>query len=132
MPRFFTAMQMTQYLHTALLVTQLEKSEYFYGTVLGLAKIDRTLKYPGTWYQVGAIQIHLIEDRSFTPTLQNPEKMGRNPHLALGVEDLEAAQKQLAAHGCTTQMSASGRAALFTQDPDGNVIELTEIKSTPE
>jgi glyoxylase I family protein len=123
-------MQITQYLHTAILVTQLEKSEYFYGTVLGLPKIDRTLKYPGAWYQLGAIQVHLIEDRSFTSRLQNPEKMGRNPHLALGVTDLETAQKQLADHGCATQMSASGRSALFTQDPDGNVIELTEIKLT--
>jgi catechol 2,3-dioxygenase-like lactoylglutathione lyase family enzyme len=121
------AMQITQYLHTAILVTQLEKSEYFYGTVLGLTKVDRLLKYPGVWYQVGAVQVHLIVDLAFTPVLQNPEKMGRNPHLALGVENLEIAQKQLAAYGYATQMSASGRAALFTQDPDGNVIELTEV-----
>jgi catechol 2,3-dioxygenase-like lactoylglutathione lyase family enzyme len=122
-------MQITQYLHTAILVTHLEQSEYFYGTVLGLTKVDRILKYPGVWYQVGAIQVHLIVDLEFLPSLQNSEKMGRNPHLALGVENLEAAQKNLAAHGCTVQMSASGRAALFTQDPDGNVIELTEIRS---
>lgn len=122
-------MQITQYLHTAILITDLEKSEYFYGTVLGLTKIDRILKYPGAWYQVGAIQIHLIADLAFTPSLQNPEKMGRNPHLALGVENLETVQKHLTAHGCPTQRSASGRAALFTQDPDGNVIELTEVKS---
>jgi len=121
------AMQITQYLHTAILVTQLEKSEYFYGTVLGLTKVDRLLKYPGVWYQVGAVQVHLIVDLAFAPVLQNPEKMGRNPHLALGVENLEIAQKQLAAYGYATQMSASGRAALFTQDPDGNVIELTEV-----
>ncbi len=122
-------MQITQYLHTAILVTHLEQSEYFYGTVLGLTKVDRILKYPGVWYQVGAVQVHLIVDLAFLPSLQNSEKMGRNPHLAIGVENLETAQKQLADHGCTVQMSASGRAALFTQDPDGNVIELTQVGS---
>ncbi|NJR41208.1 MAG: glyoxalase [Leptolyngbyaceae cyanobacterium CSU_1_4] len=120
-------MQITQYLHTAILVAHLEQAEYFYGTVLGLKKVDRILKYPGAWYQVGAVQVHLIEDLTFLPSLQNPEKMGRNPHLALGVENLETAQNHLTAHGCTVEMSASGRAALFTHDPDGNVIELTEV-----
>jgi glyoxylase I family protein len=122
-----TAMQISQYLHTAILVTNLEQSEHFYGSVLGLAKVDRTLKYPGAWYQLGDIQVHLIVDESFTPTLKNSAKWGRNPHLARGVMDLELAQKELAAQGYTTQMSASGRAALFTQDPDGNVIELTQV-----
>jgi glyoxylase I family protein len=122
-------MQISHYLHTAILVNPLDKAEYFYSTVLGLTKVDRPLKYAGAWYQIGALQIHLIEDLSFTPSLQNPEKMGRNPHLALGVEDLDAAQRQLAAHGYATQMSASGRAALFTQDPSGNVIELTAISA---
>ncbi|MBW4516994.1 MAG: VOC family protein [Timaviella obliquedivisa GSE-PSE-MK23-08B] len=122
-------MQITQYLHTAILVTHLEQAEYFYGTVLGLTKIDRILKYPGAWYQIGATQVHLIEDSTFLQSLQNSEKMGRNPHLALGVENLEIAQNHLMSHGCAVEMSASGRAALFTQDPDGNVIELTEIGS---
>jgi glyoxylase I family protein len=120
-------MQIIQYLHTAIRVSNLEQAEYFYGTVLGLEKVDRTLKYPGAWYQLGATQIHLIADAPFTQSLQNAEKLGRNPHFALGVADLEAAKEQLAAHGYATQMSASGRAALFIQDPDGNVIELTAI-----
>jgi glyoxylase I family protein len=120
-------MRISHYLHTAILVNPLDQAEDFYGAVLGLTKVDRSLKYPGAWYQIGDIQIHLIEDLSFTPLLQNPERMGRNPHLALGVADLDEVQKQLAAHGYPTQMSASGRAALFTQDPSGNVIELTAI-----
>ena len=120
------AMQITQYLHTAVLVSDLEKAEHFYGNILGLSKVERSLKYPGTWYQVGDFQIHLIVDTAIEPKLQNPEKWGRNPHLALSVVDLDAAKNQLLAHGCSLQMSASGRAALFTQDPDGNIIELSE------
>jgi catechol 2,3-dioxygenase-like lactoylglutathione lyase family enzyme len=119
-------MQITQCLHAAVLVSDLEKAEQFYSNVLGLSKVDRVLKYPGAWYQVGDFQIHLIVDSSIQPTLQNPEKWGRNPHVALSVADLDAAKTHLLAHGCEMQTSASGRAALFTQDPDGNIIELSQ------
>ncbi|MFM7423623.1 MAG: VOC family protein [Elainella sp.] len=125
-------MQITHYLHTAVLVADIARAEQFYGGVLGLSKIDRSLKYPGAWYELGSIQIHLIEDKTLqdetlAPQLQNSEKWGRNPHLALAVANLEAAKAHLLAQGYPLQASASGRAALFTQDPDGNIIELTEV-----
>ncbi|MBE9004280.1 VOC family protein [Fortiea sp. LEGE XX443] len=119
-------MQITQSLHTALLVTDLERSEYFYGKVLGLSKIDRSLKYPGAWYQVGNYQIHLIA-ASTVPTDNPNEKWGRNPHIAFAVADLEQAKQELLSHNCSIQASASGRPAIFTQDPDGNVIEMSEV-----
>lgn len=120
-------MKITHYLHTAILVSDLEQAERFYGQVLGLEKVDRILKYPGVWYQLGNIQIHLIVDTNIQPNLQNAEKWGRNPHLALAVEDLDATKSELTAQGYEVQLSASGRPALFTQDPDGNIIELTEV-----
>lgn len=120
-------MQITHYLHTALLVSDLVRAEHFYGTILGLSKVDRPLKYPGAWYQLGNIQVHLMVHDAFSSPLPNPVKWGRNPHLALAVADLEAAKAHLTQHGCPIQLSASGRAALFTQDPDGNVIELTMV-----
>jgi catechol 2,3-dioxygenase-like lactoylglutathione lyase family enzyme len=119
-------MQITQCLHAAVLVSNREKAEHFYGNVLGLSKVERSLKYPGAWYQVGDFQIHLIVDSSLQSKLQNPEQWGRNPHVALSVADLDAAKTQLLDHGCEMQMSASGRAALFIQDPDGNIIELSQ------
>lgn len=119
-------MRITQCLHAAVLVSDLGKAEHFYGNILGLSKVERTFKYPGAWYQVGDFQIHLIVDSSIQPKLQNPEKWGRNPHVALSVADLDAAKTQLLAQGCSVQMSASGRTALFTQDPDGNIIELSQ------
>jgi catechol 2,3-dioxygenase-like lactoylglutathione lyase family enzyme len=94
---------------------------------LGLSKVDRILKFPGAWYQVGDFQLHLIVDPTVATKLANPEKLGRNPHVALAVENLDEAKSQLLAHGCRVQASASGRAALFTQDPDGNIIELTQV-----
>ncbi|MBO0351209.1 glyoxalase [Phormidium pseudopriestleyi FRX01] len=120
-------MQITQYLHTALLVSNLPRAEQFYSTVLGLEKVDRPFSYAGIWYQIGPIQLHLIVDETLNLIPANREKLGRNPHFALGVSNLEAAKAHLLAHNCLIQMSASGRAALFTQDPDGNIIELTQV-----
>lgn len=119
-------MQITQCLHAAVLVSDLKRAEHFYSNVLKLSKIERSLKYPGAWYQLGEFQIHLIVAPD-APTELQPEKWGRNPHLAFSVADLDTAKKQLITHNCPTQMSASGRAALFTQDPDGNIVELTQL-----
>ncbi|HIK05193.1 MAG TPA: VOC family protein [Trichormus sp. M33_DOE_039] len=118
-------MQITQSLHTAILVTDLEQAENFYGRVLGLSKIDRTLKYPGAWYQLGNYQIHLIV-ASDVPTENPNEKWGRNPHIAFSVADLDAAKQELLNQNYPIQASASGRAAIFVKDPDGNVIELSQ------
>lgn len=120
-------MQITQCLHAAVLVSDLERAEHFYGKVLGLSKVERSLKYSGAWYQVGEFQIHLIVASTASAELQNPKKWGRNPHIALSVADLDAAKSQLTAHSCPIQQSASGRAALFTQDPDSNIIELSQL-----
>ncbi len=120
-------MQITKCLHTALLVADLAQAEHFYGTVLGLPKAERPLNFPGAWYQVKDYQIHLIVAESVPTDLVNSEKLGRNRHLAFSVSDLADAKDKLLAHGCSIQMSASGRPALFTQDPDGNVIELGEV-----
>ncbi|MDP5337612.1 MAG: VOC family protein [Nodularia sp. (in: cyanobacteria)] len=118
-------MQINQSLHTAILVTNLEKSENFYGKVLGLSKIDITLKEPGAWYEVDNYQIHLIV--ATTVATDNPqEKWGRNPHIAFAVADLDVAKQELLNQNYPIQVSASGRAALFTQDPDGNIIELSQ------
>ena len=119
-------MQITQSLHAALLVSDLEKAEHFYGQILKLPKVERSLNFPGTWYQVGNFQIHLIVSSEIIPDLVNSEKLGRNRHLAFSVVDIDAAKSHLLANNCPIKMSASGRAALFTQDPDGNIIELSQ------
>jgi catechol 2,3-dioxygenase-like lactoylglutathione lyase family enzyme len=131
------SMQIEQCLHTAILVCDLEKAAHFYGEVLGLAKVERSLKFPGIWYQVGAYQIHLIvaptaASTTQNPAIQNSEKWGRNPHIAFAVADLDAAKQKLLHHNCPIQVSASGRAALFTQDPDGNIIELSQRSGSRE
>ena len=121
-------MQITQCLHTAILVTDLAKAEEFYSHILGLSKAEkRPFKFPGIWYQIGAYQIHLIVNPKFTSQIFNPDKWGRNPHLALATDNLAETIANLQSHGSPVQMSASGRAAFFTQDPDGNIIEISQI-----
>ena len=119
-------MKITQCLHTAILVSDLNKAVEFYSNVLGLSKFDNRIpKFPGIWYQVGEHQIHLIVNPDFVVDTYN-QKWGRNPHLAFAVDNLELAKTRLQAHGYPIQMSSSGRAALFVKDPDGNIIELSQ------
>jgi glyoxylase I family protein len=118
-------------LHAAVMVSNLERAIEFYTNILGLKQIDRQLKYPGVWYQIGDFQLHIIEniDAVFNERI-DLNVSTRNPHIALAVTDLEVAKQQLLAADCIVKMSNSGRAALFTQDPDGNAIELTWIGTT--
>jgi catechol 2,3-dioxygenase-like lactoylglutathione lyase family enzyme len=130
-------MQILHPLHVALQITDLDRAAHFYGTVLGLPQVDRVLRFPGLWYQVGHFQLHLLADetavqagntlKAIPPDPIPPDqKWGRHPHVAFAVADLAQIQTRLQAHHCPIQPSASGRAALFTQDPDGNILELNQ------
>jgi glyoxylase I family protein len=119
-------MQIQRFLHTALNITDLAKSEHFYSNILGLEKVDRDLKFPGAWYQIGDYQLQLIVAEPASVTALQ-EKWGRNRHLAFAVESVAAVQQQLETHRWPFQMSASGRPALFVRDPDDNIIELGEV-----
>lgn len=116
-------------LHAALLVSDLARAEAFYGDALGLMRAPRSLDFPGTWYQIGEFQIHLIVGivgAAGERAPGNPHKWGRNAHLAFAVADLEAVRSRLEAGGYALQPSSSGRAAVFARDPDGNIIELAQ------
>jgi glyoxylase I family protein len=119
-------MKIQQFLHAAIVVSDLPRSEYFYGTVLGLPKVERNLKFPGAWYEIAGIQIHLMADTGVEASSQLAEKWGRNRHIAFQVENLATVKQTLDQQGCDYQLSSSGRPALFVKDPDGNVIELGE------
>ncbi|MDJ0688764.1 MAG: VOC family protein [Xenococcaceae cyanobacterium MO_188.B32] len=121
-------MAITQCLHTAILVTDLAKAENFYSHILGLSPAkERSLKFPGSWYQVGEYQLHLIVNPDFTNQVFNRDKWGRNPHFALATDNLAEVIANLQSHGYPVQMSASGRSAFFTKDPDGNILEISQI-----
>ena len=63
----------------------------------------------------------------FNFSLSNQEKWGRNHHFALGTDNLNDIINRLEGYGHPVQMSQSGRAACFTKDFDGNVIEINKL-----
>jgi glyoxylase I family protein len=117
-------MQVERCLHTAILVTDLDQAAHFYGTVLNLPLVERPLSFPGLWYEVAGYQVHIMVATPDLLPQASPDNWGRNRHLALRVQDLEAAKQHLTKHQQVFRPSSSGRAALFVRDPDGNVIEL--------
>lgn len=121
----------TRCLHAAILVSDKGRAEAFYDELLQLPKVPRPFNYAGTWYQLGEMQFHLIEDPELVVKLQNTDKIGRNSHIAFGVKSLDAVRSQLDEQNYPYQMSQSGRKALFVQDPDGNVIEITQEENYP-
>ncbi|TAF57157.1 MAG: glyoxalase [Oscillatoriales cyanobacterium] len=124
--------QTFSHLHTTFCIRDLDTARSFYGDVLGLREItDRPLTFPGLWYDLGNAQLHLILDPHFQTAIASSEKWGRSPHLALSIADLETIRHTLETRGISYQNSASGRPALFVQDPDGNTIELSIFPSNP-
>lgn len=121
--------QITRLNHVSLLVADTGRALGFYRDLLGLPVSDSrpVLGFPGAWLELGAgQQIHLLELPSADAGTQRPEHGGRDRHLALDVQDLDAVVRVLAAAGIAFTESRSGRRALFCRDPDGNAIELIE------
>jgi catechol 2,3-dioxygenase-like lactoylglutathione lyase family enzyme len=112
-----------QFSHCAVRVSDAPKSMAFYEQVLGLKKLPRPdFGFPGAWYGVGDNAIHLIQSENRG---RKPDPLG--PHLALDVEDFDAAKKTLAEMGiefleAPTNMGAGRQ--LWILDPYGNTIEL--------
>jgi glyoxylase I family protein len=115
-------------LHVAVQVSDLAKAEEFYAQVIGLEQVERTLTFPGAWYQIGDFQLHLIVSE-WAAHPAREDKWGRHPHITFAIRDLEGRMRSLREKNIPFQMSSSGRAALFVKDPDGNVIELLKVDS---
>jgi len=114
--------------HVGLIVADLEKSADFYEGVLGLARAARPdLGFDGVFYDLGSgQQIHLMQlDNPYQDCAQ-PAHGGRDHHVALYVDDFTAIRNKLDAANIPYTPSKSGRAALFTRDPDGNAVELCQ------
>ncbi|MGD8312058.1 MAG: VOC family protein [Gammaproteobacteria bacterium] len=114
--------------HVSLLVQDTERALQFYHGLLGLA-IDESrpdLGFPGAFLETGNAQIHLLEPGPHAAQEAADRHGGRDRHVALEVQDLEAVVQALDEAGIACTLSRSGRRALFCRDPDGNALELLE------
>ena len=112
------------YHHIALVVKNLEKCIWFYGTVLGLKSAVRpAFNFPGHWFQVGETsQLHLMVMNETIPQTMR--------HIAIEVEDFADTIQTLEAQGIEITdgpgKRVDGSDYLFCNDPDGNLIEIVK------
>jgi extradiol dioxygenase family protein len=96
----------------------------FYGELLGLAEIPKPEALAargGVWFQCGAQQLHLGVEDDFRPA--------KKAHPAFAVDDLQALAKELQARGfqlVCDSVQLDGSRKIFTEDPFGNRVELTQ------
>lgn len=121
--------------HAALVVADLEASRRFYGGVLGLEEMPRpaTFAFAGAWFRVGGEELHLIaaDDTTAPPGALDPgraQAVGLCAHLALEVDDLDAARERLDRYGVGLVggplQRGDGVTQVYVHDPDRHVIEL--------
>jgi glyoxylase I family protein len=115
--------QVKEYNHIGIVVRNLEKCKWFYGTLLGLQTIGRPpFNFPGHWYQVGPnCQLHLMGYEEEIPDTMR--------HIALEVVNFEETVRELRSKGIEIIDGPSkrmdGSDYLFCKDPDGNRVEIT-------
>jgi catechol 2,3-dioxygenase-like lactoylglutathione lyase family enzyme len=117
--------------HVGISVSDLVEARRFYVDVMGLTELPRPdFGVPGAWFRVGDLQLHVLEVPEVAPV--GPGL----PHLALHVatDDLPSTVDALVAGGAGLLSPPRTRddfgvtiTAAFVTDPDGNVIELTDV-----
>jgi glyoxylase I family protein len=129
-PSTKSEMKISAILHATVLVSDLARARAFYEGVLGLT-VDAArpdLGFPGVWYALDdRQQIHLMRLDDPEGRVDRPEYGGRDRHVALAVDDVDALCGRLAAAGVGYTRSRSGRPALFCRDPDGNALEFISV-----
>lgn len=115
--------------HTALLVSDLERSVSFYKKIMFLEEIQA----PGPlhrWFSLGeGVQLHLIKENKTV-------KLDKTIHLAFTTNDFDGFFKNCEMNQIATTnfegdgtfgvSPATGSRNLFLQDPDNNWIEIRE------
>ncbi|PHS33560.1 MAG: glyoxalase [Methylophaga sp.] len=116
--------------HASFLVADLEKSLVFYRDTLGIEQNMMRPNFPfdGAWLDLGegGQQLHLMQLPNPDSKEGRPEHGGKDKHVALVVDDLDALAAKLEEEGVTFSRSKSGRSAFFCRDPDGNALEFSE------
>jgi catechol 2,3-dioxygenase-like lactoylglutathione lyase family enzyme len=116
--------------HASFLVADVARSLEFYCGVLDIHLNQHRPNFPfdGAWLDLNAEgqQLHLMQLPNPDSKEGRPEHGGKDKHIALVVDDLEALAERLEAAGVIWSRSTSGRAAVVCRHPDGNALEFAE------
>lgn len=112
--------------HISFAVRDLERSCAFYEGVLGLASIDRPdFGIPGSWYQAGSTQVHLIQVPDGVDTGSPPPSLTPLAnHQAFAIDDYGRVLAELREHGVEVMETSPENGQLFVRDPDGYILEF--------
>lgn len=128
--------------HINLATENVDRMDVFYRDVLGLAReeaglptLEKKKGYAGdvAFVTDGSIQTHLAQKDMLagfnSGQFVNPVSRG---HIAYRTDDLEAFKDHLRAHNIPFadwgHQAVAGWAQIFFYDPDGNVIEVHQVK----
>ena len=117
---------------------EVEKARAFYSDVLGLetdAGRPTIPGIPGFWMYIGegdnTSQIHLMGAVGMSPVARSEKEDPTHPHVALAVEDIQEAKRDLEARGIwywqIEGLVGQGSDQIFVRDPFDNIIELHQI-----
>lgn len=120
------------YSHVNILVTDLDAAHEFYIDKLGFSVLPRPDLggFRGAWYQIGGLQLHL------SVVEEMPDLKGGFPHIAFYIpaDRFDKTIDELKSDGVPFVIDTMTREdfgvpvrAAFCKDPDGNVVELTDV-----
>ncbi|HWH12483.1 MAG TPA: VOC family protein [Solirubrobacteraceae bacterium] len=127
--------------HVGLSVADLEAEERWYRLSLGLTEVVERVELPEPAVRTvvlrapSGLRLELIELAGSTPSsADNPLEAARTQtygHLALEVDDLDAAFSELTAAGAhpvspPAPGASPGTRFAYVQDPEGNLLELIQ------
>ncbi|MFN4762363.1 VOC family protein [Gillisia sp. Q332] len=123
-----------KYHHTALLVSDLDKSADFYGNILQLKEIEVPYSNPVLrWFSLGEdLQLHLVKDNN------EGVKLHKAIHIALNVSHFDAFVDYLKENKIPysdwlgeaekVAIRGDGVKQVYIQDPDGHWIEINDAE----
>jgi glyoxylase I family protein len=121
--------------HIAIIVSDYERSKYFYTEILGLEIIAEHFREDRTSYKLdlsvnGTYQIELFSFPSPPLRLSRPEAAGLR-HLAFSVDNINESISRLKKFNIPSEEirvdEFTGKRFAFFADPDGLPIELYEV-----
>jgi len=116
--------------HISYAVSDLERSQRFYGETLGLDPIERPdLGLPGAWYSVGNAEVHLILTPAGADVGTRPASLTPLAnHNAFAVSDYQETVEHFKNAKIEVLETSPDRGQLWIRDPDGNVLEFISAR----